>query len=74
MSGTPLFRRSGTSSLKVMPMMPMFARLTGRSAAIQLDEPLCDERAHAIIDAAPGKDDLRIIAYRLGPGGYKTVG
>jgi len=55
-------------------MMPMFARLTGRSAAIQLDEPLCDERAHAIIDAAPGKDDLRIIAYRLGPGGYKTVG
>jgi hypothetical protein len=35
----------------------------------QLNEALRDKRAHTIINAAPGEDDLRVLARGLGPGG-----
>src|SRR5690349_15438696 len=34
-----------------------------------LHEPLCDEGAHAVVDAAPGEDDVGMIAHSLRFGG-----
>ena len=67
MSGTLELRRSGTFSLKVRPRTPTLRGAQGNGGGDhQLDRLLGDEATHAVVDAATGQDDLRLVADLLG--------
>ena len=60
-------RKSGQFSLNVRPSTLTRPPFTGTSGADHLlDRLLGDVLAHAVVDAPPGEDHLRVIAERVG--------
>jgi len=59
-------RRSGQFSLKVRPSTLTLAPFTWTPLAIMFFTFLRHVGAHAVVDAAAGEDDLRVVAQHVG--------